>query len=365
MDRGKSTCASCGAKAPEGAARCPQCDVVFPQCDVVFPHRGESPSAFDAAVPGVAAALVDSGSRSQRPVRTASTDERNVGAVLAELLMRARGLRVTATACEEGRNREKSVTLTFAPGDRVTVQVALVLPYYQPWEQLPRGRQSYLPQVGQVAGQLRRALENRRDAVDPAHWLALDTIYLPGASQPQVLGAYLAWYGNPAREFGWKKVWIVGATSATTAELALAGGLMHGGSVVSGDAERPPGDVSIDIGERRGYLHARVAGTNTADNVSFYVRRLFEACIARHCTALLIEANLQGPSLPLLTGFDIIDARLAQAPGALTKIAYVDLNPAHDRWRLEYVKDRMAREGIDMRLFSSADAARCWIETDN
>jgi hypothetical protein len=53
-------------------------------------------------------------------------------------------------------------------------------------------------------------------------------MYLPGTGQPHVVAAYLDRYGNPAGEYGWKKVWIVGPTPTTTVELQLAGGLVHG-----------------------------------------------------------------------------------------------------------------------------------------
>jgi hypothetical protein len=121
-------------------------------------------------------------------------------------------------------------------------------------------------------------------------------------------------------------------------------------------------DYSLAIEERPGYLHAKVTGTNTRDNVLGYTREIFEACVARHCTAVLIEEDLHGPSLPLAGVLELIDVRVPQARAAGHRIAFVDVNPEHDRWRMEYAEDHTAQSGIDMRLFNTVEAARQWLK---
>ena len=119
---------------------------------------------------------------------------------------------------------------------------------------------------------------------------------------------------------------------------------------------------SLSIEDEGGYLHARVSGTNSRESVLGYTQEIFEACMAAKRTAVLIEENLAGPSLPISIVFQLVDARVAQALQALRKIAYVDVNPEHDLSRMKFAEDRAVNQGVNVRLFPTVDAARAWLE---
>jgi hypothetical protein len=119
---------------------------------------------------------------------------------------------------------------------------------------------------------------------------------------------------------------------------------------------------SLTFDDHGSYLHAKVNGTNGRESVLGYTQEIFEACVARKRTAVLIEENLAGPSIPISVVFQLVDARVAQALQALKKIAYIDVNPEHDLTRMEFAEDRAVNMGVNMRLFATVDAARAWLE---
>jgi hypothetical protein len=124
-------------------------------------------------------------------------------------------------------------------------------------------------------------------------------------------------------------------------------------------------DFSLILEDRPGYLYAKVTGTNNPENVLGYTQKIHEACVARKCAAVLIEENLSGPSVSLATVFGLVDARVPQAREALARIAYVDVNPQHDLWRMEFAEERASTGGVDMRLFKTVEAAKRWLEASN
>jgi hypothetical protein len=105
-----------------------------------------------------------------------------------------------------------------------------------------------------------------------------------------------------------------------------------------------------------------VTGTNSRESVLGYTQEIFETCVARSCSAVLIEEDLAGPSASLSTVLQLVDARVEQALHALKKIAYVDVNPEHDLARMEFAEDRAVNRGVNMRLFATVADARDWLE---
>jgi len=119
---------------------------------------------------------------------------------------------------------------------------------------------------------------------------------------------------------------------------------------------------ALSIEDKGGYLHVGVIGTNSRESVLGYLQDIHRACVARGRTAVLIEENLAGPSLPISVILQVVDARAAQAVQAIKKIAYVDVNPEHDLTRMEFAEDRAVNLGVNVRLFPTVDAARSWLE---
>ena len=80
----------------------------------------------------------------------------------------------------------------------------------------------------------------------------------------------------------------------------------------------------------------------------------------RNVRAVLIEENLEGPSLTLSQVFQIVTERTPQATGLLKRIALVDLNPEHDASRMEFAEDLAFNRGVNFRLFAAVAAAERW-----
>lgn len=76
---------------------------------------------------------------------------------------------------------------------------------------------------------------------------------------------------------------------------------------------------------------------------------------------MLIEENLEGPSLTLSQVFQIVTERTPQATGLLKRIALVDLNPEHDASRMEFAEDLAFNRDVNFRLFASVAAAERWL----
>lgn len=121
---------------------------------------------------------------------------------------------------------------------------------------------------------------------------------------------------------------------------------------------------TLTLEEKNGYLHARVAGTNSVETVRAYTQELHDACVKGQHRAVLIEENLVGPNIPLAAVYAIVSERSAQALRLQHRIAYVDCNPEHDLSRMEFAEDVAVNRGAKMRLFTSiAEAARWLLES--
>jgi predicted methyltransferase MtxX (methanogen marker protein 4) len=117
----------------------------------------------------------------------------------------------------------------------------------------------------------------------------------------------------------------------------------------------------LTLGQKRGCLHARVRGTNSAETVRAYTQEIHDACVNAGCRAVLIEENLAGPSIHLAAVLAIVAERSAQAVQRQQRIAFVDTNPEHDLSRMEFAEDAAVNRGANMRLFGSIEAAERWL----
>ena len=66
---------------------------------------------------------------------------------------------------------------------------------------------------------------------------------------------------------------------------------------------------SVTFEDKPGYLHARVTGSNSRENVLAYLGDVYKACVVRDSSVVLIEEYLLGPSIPLSSVFQVVDAR--------------------------------------------------------
>ena len=116
--------------------------------------------------------------------------------------------------------------------------------------------------------------------------------------------------------------------------------------------------------QKRGYLHFRIVGNNTAENVRRWVTEGLELCITHKCHKVLVEENLTGPSLGVGETFWIIDEGCRKACDIITDMAYIDANPTHQKDMLEFSETVARNRGINMRVFSKVDDAVNWLKGD-
>ena len=119
--------------------------------------------------------------------------------------------------------------------------------------------------------------------------------------------------------------------------------------------------ASMNIQKEEGYLHARVTGENTAENVFDYLMRIPGACERHGCPYVLIEECLTGPSLDIRTIFRIVSLASEHTPPSVKRIAYVDTNPDHDPVKMEFAGNVAVGLGLTTRIFATVEEARGWL----
>ena len=125
----------------------------------------------------------------------------------------------------------------------------------------------------------------------------------------------------------------------------------------------------LTIEEKSGYLHVKVTGANTKENVLRYVSEIQAACIEKQRNKVLIEENLIGPSLGTLNIFDITSTKGEEAARLGFKLAYVDINKQHDMDVLQFGEVVARNRGLEIRVFQTVSEAELWLvepsHTDN
>ena len=115
----------------------------------------------------------------------------------------------------------------------------------------------------------------------------------------------------------------------------------------------------VTLMEESGYLHARAEGPRTPENVLKYLGEVHAACVKDGHTAVLLEMNLEGPSLDAGDIYRVISRGSAEAQG-LQRIAYVEAsveNPDKARFAETVALNR----GVNVRLFADVESAWRWL----
>jgi len=116
--------------------------------------------------------------------------------------------------------------------------------------------------------------------------------------------------------------------------------------------------------ERRGaYLLAVVEGDNTPDDVRQYLAEVREACVDRDCSRVLVEENLRGPSLKTMDIFVIAADGGSAAAGALSMVAYMDVNPDHAVRDMQFAENVAVNRGLNVRAFTDRREAEAWLSS--
>lgn len=121
-------------------------------------------------------------------------------------------------------------------------------------------------------------------------------------------------------------------------------------------------DYTFSVERKASYLHVRVGGENTGENVRRYLRDILAACAAHACARVLIEEHLVGGSLSTLEMFSIVSQGSAAA-ATVGPIAYVDTNPEHDRQLLRFAESVALNRGMQMKVFATVREAAVWLDS--
>lgn len=118
---------------------------------------------------------------------------------------------------------------------------------------------------------------------------------------------------------------------------------------------------SFSVTRKPNYLHVIVTGENTPEHVRRYLSEVAAACTRYQCWRVLIEENLSGPSLPVAEVFFLAaEGSRSVAPG-VNRIAYVDVNPEHDRGTLDFAETVAVNRGVNVKRFAKVEDAEIWI----
>ena len=118
----------------------------------------------------------------------------------------------------------------------------------------------------------------------------------------------------------------------------------------------------MTIDKHKNFLHARVSGENTRDNVFGYMSDLVGECNRQNCFRVLIEERLDGPRLPPMEVFDMISEGSLNALGFFEAIAFVDEQMGET---MAFAETVAVNRGLPMMTFKSVAAAREWIERED
>ena len=119
-----------------------------------------------------------------------------------------------------------------------------------------------------------------------------------------------------------------------------------------------------DVENKGRYLHVRVIGENTPENVLAYLKDIYDACANAGVPSVLIEENLQGPALDPVDVYRIILESSARTAPVIRMIAYVDLNPEHPQTNIKLGETVARDQGVNVRTFSTVPETMEWIESE-
>ncbi len=121
---------------------------------------------------------------------------------------------------------------------------------------------------------------------------------------------------------------------------------------------------SITVEVKGTYLHVKVTGENTPENLQQYLAEVYKTCSERGFSAVLIEENLSGPSLLPADVYKIISKASSQTSPIVNKIAFVDVNPIHSP-AIAVLGEAVGRDrGANVKVFRSIDEAATWLTAE-
>ena len=119
----------------------------------------------------------------------------------------------------------------------------------------------------------------------------------------------------------------------------------------------------LTITQKPGYLHAVVSGENTRESVVRYLEEVIRECTLRQCFRVLIEERLEGPRFSTLEIFEVVSTGATRFLGAVTAMAYVDVN-AQSEEMLRFAENVAVNRASPVKIFSTVAAAERWLRAD-
>ena len=124
--------------------------------------------------------------------------------------------------------------------------------------------------------------------------------------------------------------------------------------------DKPVNEFQVTIEKRATYLHARVAGERTPENMMAFLQQVHAACMRSKRWDVLLEIQLSGPSLDVFNIFRVISAR-AEDGAKLGKIAYVESSMTN-KTKAVFAEGIATKRRVNVRLFDDVPGATRWLE---
>lgn len=121
-------------------------------------------------------------------------------------------------------------------------------------------------------------------------------------------------------------------------------------------------EYRVAIEQKPGYLHARVTGRNSPENVTRYMDEIHRECARRDCFRVLIEEHLEGPRLGTPEVFRIMAEGSRKARGEMKAIAFVDVSSAENL--MQFAETVAINRGLPVAVFPTVAAAEEWLSNE-
>ena len=117
----------------------------------------------------------------------------------------------------------------------------------------------------------------------------------------------------------------------------------------------------LHIEQKKDYLHVKVTGENSLENVALYLDQLVDECETRNCGRVLVEENLMGPRLGFSDIFKVASESSIKALGKIKALAYVDVNAEDDS--MLFAELVAKNRSVPVKVFKSVAEAESWIDS--
>ena len=118
---------------------------------------------------------------------------------------------------------------------------------------------------------------------------------------------------------------------------------------------------TLNVEQRSNYLYITVTGDNTVDSVQGYLAEVRDLCLQYKCPNVLLVENLAGPGLDTFHIYDLVSRNSPQTVPLIGRIAFVDINPAHNPKNMEFAEDVAVNRGVTVKVFSTLKEAEEWL----